>query len=227
MLFKSLILFVSIWFLSGVGMDAFSDECADYDRITAQLGKQYREQMIFSGFADAENKKAAAGIYEFWANPERGNWSLIAHKLLQFQTGDTTVTKDCALIVNSGKRFHLPQIDTNVTPALETTAETDPAEIPPSLSNCVPHGFYARILKRKYQEVPVLQALSKSENMVEIYGSKNSWTIAQTSLQSSRNRITGAMLRDENTGQEIRQFCSQPAFSGKSWGLFPFVEEHI
>jgi hypothetical protein len=63
--------------------------------------------------------------------------------------------------------------------------------------------------------------------MVEIYGSKNSWTIAQTSLQSSRNRITGAMLRDENTGQEIRQFCSQPAFSGKSWGLFPFVEEHI
>jgi hypothetical protein len=227
MLFKQLVLLISIWFLSAACTEALAGECADYDRITAQLGKQYHEQLIFSGFADARDSKAAAAIYEFWANPERGSWSLVAHKLLQFQIDDSSVTKDCALIVNAGKRFHLPQVEQDAGNALETTAETDTVEMPSSQTSCIPHSFYAQILKRKYQEVPVLQALTKTDDLIEIYGSADSWTITQTKLQSSRNRVTGAVLRDEKTGQEIHQLCSQPAFSGKSWGLFAFIEEHI
>lgn len=233
MAFKRLILIVMTLFGGGAGTALAAGECADYDRITAQLGKKYGEQMLFTGFADTADKKTAAAIYEFWANPERGNWSLLAHKLLQLQIGGENVTKDCALIVNTGKRFHLSQIEAIGDRAIkdrgiETTAEAeDTGTLPPSMSSCVPHQFYARILQRKYQEVAVLHALTKTEDMLEIYGGKESWTIAQTRLQSSKNRLTGTVLRDEKTGQEIHQLCSMPAFSGKSWGLSSFVEDHI
>ena len=221
---KKFLLLASCLTLSLASVAAIASECPDYDRVTTQLGKKFHEQMVFSGFTDSKDKQAAAAIYEFWANPEKGNWSLIAHKLLQFQIDGKTKTKDCAFIVNSGKQFQLTKIDPEVT-AVDVNNQAETAT--PTNPSCIPHDFYAQTLKNRYQEVPVVQALAKDDAMVEIYASADSWTITSTKVQSSRNTMTGTVLRDEKTGQEIHQLCSRPAFSGKSWGTFQFVEKHI
>lgn len=225
MLLKKISLLAGCLILSLSSTHLLAYECPDYNRVTGQLDKKFHEQMVFSGFTDSKDNKAAAAVYEFWANPEKGTWSLIAHKLLQFQIDGSTKTRDCAFIVNSGKKFQLTKVDPKTgTPDPSEQATTMNTSMNPG---CIPHAFYAQTLKTKYKEVPVLQAIAKNEAMVEIYGSADSWTITSTKVQSSRNTMTGTVLRDEETGQEIHQLCSRPAFSGKSWGMFGFIEEHI
>ncbi len=194
--------------------------CTDYDRLTSQLDRKFKEQRFFSGLTNSNDKRAAAAVYEFWANPKKGSWSLVAHKLLQFQIDGKTKTKDCAFIVNSGKRFQLASINLDAEPS----NQAESALAAPMNPSCIPHDFYAQTLKTRYQEVPVVQALAKDDAMVEIYGSADSWTITSTQVQSSRNPMTGVVLRDGETGQEIHQLCSRPAFSGRSWSTYDFED---
>jgi hypothetical protein len=185
--------------------------------------------MIFSGFADSDEKHAANVIYELWANPARGNWSLIANKLVIFQYDGTPVSKNCVYMVNSGKQHHLvaTRHDMEVEPEKIIQSTSEPAEQQSTLYNCVPRGIHAQALKTRHDEVPILQALDEDKAMIEVYGSRNSWTITQVKAREVRNVMTGAPLTDTKTGQEIHQLCSSPAFSGKTWGLYPFKNQHI
>jgi hypothetical protein len=214
-----------------VTMNGFAMECASYEQIQGKLRSKYGEQKIFSGFTDTEDKQAANVIYEFWANPERGNWSLIANKLIIFQYNGNTIHENCVFIVNSGKRHHLTStrhqdLDIDAEKTDSSASADEPTDTTP-LYNCVPRDRHAQALKNRHDEIPVLQALAEDKALIEIYGSSDSWTITRVKAREVRNLMTGAPLTDTSTGQEIHQLCSSPAFSGKSWGLYQISEQPI
>ena len=201
-------------------------ECRTYDEVTAKLDKKYGEQLMFNGFTDSDSKTAANAIYEFWANPGKGNWSLIARKLFLFQHKTGVFSKSCVFIVNSGKQYY----KNNPHPLLTDNTNSDiqvAATEPTKYVNCIPRDRHARALKERYDEEPFVHALTDDETIVEIYGSDTSWTITRAKIREVRSTMTGRPLMDESTGQHIHQLCSDPAFSGKTWGQFAAVEEHI
>lgn len=221
--------------LFGVGLiafglaahDALAEDCMSYDQMKAKLSRRYGEQLVFSGFADSDTNKASNAIFEFWANPSQGNWSLIVQKLMQFQYENVKLTKNCAFIVNTGKQHQV------VEAMRYTDGAAAPKDEPPLLPandydyNCTPRNQHAQVLKEKHHEVPVVQALTADEEILEIFGSDNSWTITNARIREVRHSLTGAPLTDAKTGQEIHEFCSTPAYSGKTWGLFPATQDNI
>lgn len=207
----------------------FAFECSSYEQMRAKLQEKYGEQVVFSGFSDSEKSQAANAIYEFWANPEQGNWSLTANKLIIFEYHGTIVNKNCVILLDSGKRHHLVEAGANSQAEVPNKSNSipEPDKHSPdtmtdtSLYNCVPRGMHARALKKSYGEESLLQGLSDEEALIEVYASGNSWTITRVQAREVRNIMTGTKLTDDKTGQEIHQFCSSPSYSGKSWSLHP------
>jgi hypothetical protein len=228
LMFRNVSIILVFLAINGIVIDGFAGECDSYDQIQAKLNGKYGEQMIFSGFADSEENHSANVIYELWANPERGNWSLISNKLIMFQYDVTADSNNCVYMVNSGKQHHLvaTRHDMQIEPEKTVKIEEEPAD-QSALYNCVPRGVHAQALKTRHDEIPVLQALDEEAALIEVYGSHNSWTITRVKSREVRNVMTGAPLTDIKTGQEIHQLCSSPAFSGKTWSLYPFKNQHI
>ena len=206
-------------------------ECPAYDEVTAQLEKKYSEQRLFSGFAYQQDSKNVGAIYEFWSNPKHGNWSLVARKLVMFQYHGRQVTRDCGFVTSAGQGYNLVTLKTNsenVAAMPDAPGQSEAAGVTAPLnSSCIPHSRLAYALLERYQEKPVLQALTKDSALIEIYASKDSWTITKAQLQGVKNSLNGTPLLDVKTGQEIRQICSTAVFSGQNWGLFDLHEDHI
>lgn len=212
--------------------EALAEQCSSYEELGINLEKQYGEQRVFSGFANREGDKAAATIYEFWSNPERSTWSLVAHKLLQVHYEGRQITRECAFVVRSGNRHRLADKEVAVTDSAQPAVAGQEVSAASALSylqspGCVSPSSSARALKERYGEEPVLRALTEDGAIIEIHGGHSSWTITGAWIREARNPITGAMLRDTSTGQEIHQLCSVALFSGKSWGLFSIQEDAI
>lgn len=207
--------------------EAAAGECPAYDDVTAQLEKKYSEQRLFSGFVYHEDSNNVGAIYEFWANPAHGNWTLLARKLVMFQYHGRQVTRDCGFITSSGKGYNLVNLSAGSHPAEASDKPEQAGVTAPLNSSCIPHSRLASALLERYEEKPVLQALTKDSALVEIYASKDSWTITRAQLQGLKNAFTGTPLHDVKTGQEIRQICSTAVFSGQDWGFFELNEDHI
>lgn len=228
---------LGLWMAGAFWQTAGAVECVPYEDITGKLEKTYGEQLVFNGFADADNRPSAPAVYELWVNPERGNWSLVSHQVYLFQRNSQTKmhTKSCARIVSSGKRHDVLTGPAATATALaeqpaqlalaEEPAATEPAARPQL--NCLPREQHAKALKDRYNEVPVLRALADDDTVLEVYGSADSWTITKAGIREVRNTVTGMPLTDKNSGQKIHQLCSDPAYSGKTWGLFEPDWSHI
>ena len=227
--------------------------CKSYGEVAAKLAKKYGERMMFSGFTNSAENNMATSVYEFWANPNRGNWSLLAHKLFLIQVDETVISKSCAFIVKSGKEHRLrtslqsrpaltdepvvvnAQSDAVQPDAVQEAIESQAAvasapttnTVPTPFLNCIPRAQHAKALKDRYNEVPVLQALADDQSMMEVFSSKNSWTITQAKLREVRSSMNGMPVVEKQTGQRIHQLCSDPAYSGKTWSLLRIEQDHI
>lgn len=217
-------------------------DCHPYEEVTAKLSSSYSEQLLFSAFADADDKTGSNSVYELWVNPERGNWSLLAHRVFLFQRDTSTgvQAKSCSLIVSSGKKHRL----LSAQPVAASPDQIGPPQAQPagvelnddegsgvatinSTLNCIPRERHAAALKQRYNEVPLMRALAEDDTVLEFYGSGDSWTITQSKIREVRNTMTGRPLIDQITGQKIHQLCSDPAYSGKTWTLFDPSQSHI
>lgn len=195
---------------------AHADLCPTYDEVAGKLEKRYGEQKLFSGFGELDAGAGANAVYEFWSNPQRGNWTLLAHKLLLFQDGGRRVTRSCAFVVDSGKRHRdLAELTAPASPAV-----ADAGAPTASGPNCVARSQHAQVLADKYHERPTVQALSNDKSLLEIYAGEASWTITRARVRELHHPISGAALRDRKTGQEIRSLCSRAVYSGGQWGRF-------
>lgn len=190
---------------------AAADVCPNYDEVTGKLGKRYHEQKLFSGFSDNAGGDGSSAMYEFWGNPQRGSWSLIAHKLMLFQDGGRQTTRACAYVVSSGKGFRQLGADAQ--------RPQPGGEFNPEQTRCMARAQHARLLADRYQERPLVSALATDQSLLEIYAGHDSWTVTRAKMREMKNPLNGAALRDSRTGQEIRRLCSSAMFSGVTWGL--------
>lgn len=227
-------LIFGVWVAASFWQTAGAFECTPYEELTGKLQKTYSEQLVFNGFTDSDERPNASAVYELWVNPERGNWSLVNHQVYLFQRDSEAdvMTKSCARIVSSGKRHDMLQRATAaevVAPEsspVNDTAEAQPLAVAPQF-NCITRERHAKALKDRYNEVPVLRALADDQTVVEFYGSGDSWTITQAGIREVRNTVTGMPLTEQQSGQKIHLLCSDPAYSGKTWGLFEPTKKHI
>lgn len=208
-------------FLGSWAATASASVCPSYEQVQNSLERTYGEKKIFGGFADDDDHSATA-IYEFWANPELGSWSLVAQKLIQFQYGSQTSTRHCTFVINSGIQHVLMTATDDFKPT--TTTESTASRSAPRHPGCVPRSSFAHSLETDYQEAPILYALASDGALVEVYGGKKSWTIFRSQVKGLTQPRAGEPLTDPNTAQEIRQLCFTASFSGKSWGVFPIME---
>ncbi|MFO1349182.1 MAG: hypothetical protein U1F68_00285 [Gammaproteobacteria bacterium] len=217
----------SVFVLGLASHPALAGECLSYAQMQAKLGGNAGEQLIFSGFEDSAGKPSANAIYEFWANPRQGNWSLVVQELMLLRNGAVSVTKNCVSAVVSGHQHHLIAARRNSARAAPGAAEVNSVASAASGHDCIPRDRYAAILQAHQQEAPIIRALTDEGSVVEIYAGAVSWTIANTEIRKIRDDTTGTPLTDATSGQEIHELCSAPAFSGKSWGLFTVVDPDI
>lgn len=227
MLFKKpLQLALGLFAITTVATDALAESCPSYEEVTAKLNKQYGEQIIFTGFTDSGSERKATSVFEFWSNPERGSWSLVAHKLVLIQADGRQVSKDCAFVVKAGTQHQiLPAVAVDNQPEVADSAETEVTE--PLNRNCIPHSQHAKALRERYQEEPVLQAITSDKTLLEIYGGNASWTIVQSQIKALTNPMTGTAMRAPETGQEIHQMCSTALSAGTSWGTSEIEHDTI
>lgn len=212
-------LILGLLFLGSWAATAAASVCPSYEEVQNSLERTYGESKIFGGFADDDDHSATA-IYEFWANPERGTWSLVAQKLIQFQYGNRTTTRHCTFVINSGSQHRLmTDHDEFKTATREANAAPNTRHYP----GCVPRSSFAYQLETDYHETPLLYALASDGALVEVYGGEESWTIFRSQLKGIAHPLVGQPLTDPQTAQEIRQLCFTAAFSGKSWGIFPVM----
>jgi hypothetical protein len=220
-------LLVSILVISSfITTSAQAFECLTYQSIQTQLLRQYGEQPLFRGFADAKSEKGSNEIYELWGNPENGSWSLIVQKLLVYQSHGKEMNKSCTLIIASGSEFS----PTSSFPTKDSSDRiTKPghsavlSETRQYNGQCIPHSRFVRELDKRFNESSVLLAISPAGSIIEIFVSPDSWTMVSASAGSVTHPVTGAPMTNPVTGQEIYQLCSMPIYSGKSWGLFEAV----
>lgn len=223
-MFKNAVYLAGFFIFAVNVASAQESRCASYEQLTDRLSQQFGEQKLFGAFNDSPQSGSASTVYEFWSNPERGNWSLVALKLVAFLYAHKKVTSACAFLVDSGQ-FHqlLKEASGSVkSPDNDSSNDNDGFGGP----GCLAHNRLAEILADRHKERPILHALTNDQSLLEVYGGTNSWTIARAKLQGLRNPLSGGALPEQPAGQEeVFGLCSLPILSGKSWGLFNLMPQ--